>query len=179
MDWTTHFQSSNSWDCASTQCNRPATQPVTLPQTYYVKQEHDQPQWPQPNLESAFWGLGIEQSDSSASNWGDFPSKPSVELPPNLYCNTCGMTFARSHYLKVHMTTHRPQWQRPFGCGYSGCSRRFLRQADLCRHEQSVRLCDYGLLCYTADRKQVHRKERNFTCPLCGGTFTRKDTLTR
>ncbi|EME40469.1 hypothetical protein DOTSEDRAFT_74144 [Dothistroma septosporum NZE10] len=77
-------------------------------------------------------------------------------------CDQCGKLFQRSYNLKAHMDTHDPHRDQPHACQYPDCTRRFVRRTDLLRHEQSV-----------------HLKERKYRCPLCYGSFARKDTLRR
>ena len=76
------------------------------------------------------------------------PSTPVERAPRNsaraveeksLACLDCGKPFTRPYNLKLHrQTTHGDYASRPYGCKYSECSRRFMRQADLHRHELSV-----------------------------------------
>ncbi|KAK0337380.1 hypothetical protein LTR02_002011 [Friedmanniomyces endolithicus] len=54
-------------------------------------------------------------------------------------CQTCGKVFQRHYNLKAHMETHDPARAQPHICLYPDCDKRFVRQTDLLRHEQSTR----------------------------------------
>lgn len=96
-------------------------------------------------------------------------------------CHICGKLFARLHNLKTHMHTHNPQRTQPHQCAFPGCEARFVRRTDLVRHDQSV---SYAAVVASnkqsgTDVAQIHIKSRDFVCPRCDNSFTRKDTWRR
>lgn len=94
-------------------------------------------------------------------------------------CHQCGKLFQRTYNLKAHMDTHDPDRDQPHICYIEDCSKRFVRRTDLVRHQQSVSLVATLYEAPVLTIFQVHYKERNHSCPLCGNCFARKDTLRR
>ena len=96
----------------------------------------------------------------------------------------CGKYFGRVWNYNAHLMTHDPNRARAHICPYDGCRKTFVRKTDLTRHTNSV--CSpptYNCFAFLhfADgfSFQVHKKERDFNCALCGHGFARKDTLRR
>ncbi|KAJ1522254.1 hypothetical protein ONE63_002558 [Megalurothrips usitatus] len=51
--------------------------------------------------------------------------------------------------------------ERPFGCSWAGCGKRFARSDELARHTRT------------------HTGEKNFACPVCDKKFMRSDHLSK
>jgi hypothetical protein len=76
-------------------------------------------------------------------------------------CKVCGNFFTRSWNLREHMSIHNSTREKPYICAQAGCAKKFIRRADLLRHENT------------------HRKTVRFECKSCLRTFNRKDVLKR
>lgn len=87
---------------------------------------------------------GDDDEDDDDYTDGHSPRKTRRRSTPHdkarITCHICGTPFARTFNYNTHMATHDPNRQRPFVCKHSGCDKRFYRQTDLNRHDQSVRL---------------------------------------
>ncbi|XP_032891448.1 zinc finger protein 135-like [Amblyraja radiata] len=70
-------------------------------------------------------------------------------------CSTCGKSFARLSWLRVHSQVHSSE--RPFTC--SDCGKGFKSSTNLKRH------------------RRLHTGERPYTCSDCGNGFTQSNHL--
>ncbi|KAI0760277.1 hypothetical protein C8Q74DRAFT_215911 [Fomes fomentarius] len=58
------------------------------------------------------------------------------DTTPKYPCSECDASFARTHNLKVHVSSVH-KGERPNSCTHPGCDRNFSRKHDLMRHQQS------------------------------------------
>lgn len=74
-------------------------------------------------------------------------------------CEMCGETFTRRYNLRGHQRAHKGE--KPFACGFPGCTSRFARAHDQKRHYK------------------LHLGVKDYSCPVCRKTFIRLDALQR
>lgn len=59
------------------------------------------------------------------------------------------------------MCVFSPPGEKPFGCSWDGCDKKFARSDELSRH------------------RRTHTGEKKFACPACDRRFMRSDHLTK
>ncbi|CAH7670768.1 hypothetical protein BY996DRAFT_4580704 [Phakopsora pachyrhizi] len=70
-------------------------------------------------------------------------------------CDMCGETFTRRYNLRGHQRAHKGE--KPFECGFPGCTSRFARAHDQKRHYK------------------LHLGVKDYNCKACGKAFIRLD----
>ena len=76
--------------------------------------------------------------------------------------NRCRPFFSRAPRLSLfHTFLFFSSGERPFGCNWINCGKRFARSDELARHYRT------------------HTGEKNFECPYCEKRFMRSDHLTK
>ncbi|WAR61821.1 hypothetical protein PtB15_12B513 [Puccinia triticina] len=82
-----------------------------------------------------------------------------VGVAARYICEMCGESFTRRYNLRGHQRAHKGE--KPFACGYPGCTSRFARAHDQKRHYK------------------LHLGVKDYSCPVCRKTFIRLDALQR
>ncbi|WAQ90503.1 hypothetical protein PtA15_12A493 [Puccinia triticina] len=82
-----------------------------------------------------------------------------VGVAARYICEMCGESFTRRYNLRGHQRAHKGE--KPFACGYPGCTSRFARAHDQKRHYK------------------LHLGVKDYSCPVCQKTFIRLDALQR
>ena len=123
----------------------------------------------------------VEVEDESSDDAGRSKRNYTTEANAKCRCDVCGKLFKRSFNLRAHREVHNPHRETPFPCVVPGCIKRFVRKTDLTRHHLSVSTsqdlpASGGKM---LNLSQVHVKEKNFHCHMCGAQFARKDTCRR
>ncbi|KAG0148742.1 hypothetical protein CROQUDRAFT_40948 [Cronartium quercuum f. sp. fusiforme G11] len=70
-------------------------------------------------------------------------------------CELCGETFTRRYNLRGHQRAHKGE--KPFACGFPGCTSSFARAHDQKRHYK------------------LHLGVKDYNCKACGKAFIRLD----
>jgi uncharacterized Zn-finger protein len=105
------------------------------------------------------------------------------KVPKRFPCDTCGKTFARNSYLKIHKMIHTNE--RPRVCPI--CDKAFLQYTSYNIHMRyhnddrrySCSICDMRFISssHLKRHKTVHSNSRPVTCEICYTHFKTKDDL--